>query len=65
VRIPAIVTICSDASRPSIPIDRDQCEGALLAASEVKAAEVSSIFAHLFGIHASLLYVPVRLARVG
>ncbi len=29
LRIPAIVTARSDASQPSIPIDRDQCEGAV------------------------------------
>jgi hypothetical protein len=25
LRIPTIVTTCSDASRPLVPIDRDQC----------------------------------------
>jgi len=29
LRIPAIMTTRSDASRPSVPIDRDQCEGAV------------------------------------
>ena len=27
VRIPTIVTTRSDASRPPVPIDRDQCDG--------------------------------------
>jgi mannose-1-phosphate guanylyltransferase / mannose-6-phosphate isomerase len=29
VRIPTIVTTRSDASRPPVPIDRDQCDGAV------------------------------------
>ena len=29
VRIPAMVTTRSDASRPPVTIDRDQCEGAV------------------------------------
>jgi len=29
VRIPAIVTTNSDGSRPFVPIDRDQCKGAV------------------------------------
>jgi hypothetical protein len=29
VRIPAIVTTRTDASRPPIPIDRDQCDSAV------------------------------------
>jgi hypothetical protein len=29
LRIPTIVTTRSDASRPPVPIDRDQCEGAV------------------------------------
>jgi hypothetical protein len=29
VRIPAIVTTCSDGSRPPVPIDRDQFDGAV------------------------------------
>jgi hypothetical protein len=28
-RIPTIVTTRSDASRPPVPIDRDQCDGAV------------------------------------
>ena len=29
VRIPTIVTTRSDGSRPPVPIDRDQCDGAV------------------------------------
>jgi hypothetical protein len=29
LRIPAIVTTCSDGSRPPVPIDRDQFDGAV------------------------------------
>jgi hypothetical protein len=29
LRIPGIVTADSDGSRPFVPIDRDQCEGAV------------------------------------
>jgi hypothetical protein len=29
MRIPAIVTADSDGSRPLVPIDRDQCDGAV------------------------------------
>jgi len=29
LRIPAIVTTNSDGSRPFVPIDRDQCKGAV------------------------------------
>ena len=29
LRIPTIVTTCSDASRPPVPIDRDQSDGAV------------------------------------
>jgi hypothetical protein len=30
MRIPAMVTTRSDASRPPVTIDRDQCEGAVM-----------------------------------